>query len=286
VDETGGGRDNRRCGRGSGPGQNRPADLRTFVAKLLLSRFVAVAKLAQSSEIVREDVYSLGHTKVPCYVIAARTEEFTHQIWIDKERFLVLREIQTSPSGTGLEGNKSETRVKKLEVDDEVDKSLFTLVPEKKWKEVESLVLPREKPVALTGTLAADFQLKSVAGEEVRLRDLRGTVVVLDFWATWCGPCREELPIVAKLRTEFAGKVQFFGINNEDKGTVASFLKKHNYELSVLMDSRREAHYQYGITGIPTLFVIGRNGVIRQHFVGGRSEAELRKAIQAALGGA
>jgi peroxiredoxin len=88
------------------------------------------------------------------------------------------------------------------------------------------------------------------------------------------------------LRTEFAGKVQFFGINNEDKGTVASFLKKHNYELSVLMDSRREAHYQYGITGIPTLFVIGRNGVIRQHFVGGRSEAELRKAIQAALGGA
>jgi peroxiredoxin len=230
-------------------------------------------------------VYSLGHAKVPCYVIAARTQQFKHQLWIDKERFLVLREIQTSPSGAGLDENKIETKVRKLELDDEVDKALFTLLPEKKWKEVESLVLPREKPAALTGTLAADFQLKSVAGETVRLHDLRGTVVVLDFWATWCGPCREELPVVTKLSTEFAGKVQFFGINREDKGTVAAFLKKHNYELSVLMDNRKEAHYQYGITGIPTLFVIGRDGVIRQHFVGGRSEAVLRKAIQAALGG-
>ena len=114
--------------------------------------------------------------------------------------------------------------------------------------------------------------------------DLRGSVVVLDFWATWCGPCREELPIVEKLRTEFAGKVQFLGINDEDRGTVAGFLKKHDYQLSVLMDGRKDVHRQYGIRSIPQLFVIDREGVIRQHYVGGRSEDALRKAIEAALG--
>ena len=136
----------------------------------------------------------------------------------------------------------------------------------------------------LTGLAAADFQLKSVSGEPVRLSDLRGSVVVLDFWATWCGPCREELPIVEKLRTEFAGKVQFLGINDEDRGTVAGFLKKHDYQLSVLMDGRKDVHRQYGIRSIPQLFVIDREGVIRQHYVGGRSEDALRKAIEAALG--
>ncbi|MGO9010069.1 MAG: redoxin domain-containing protein [Bryobacteraceae bacterium] len=267
-------------------GRNQPGDLREFIARFLLSRFVALAQVAESPEIVREDTYGLGHTKVPCYVIAVRAQRAAHEIWVDKNRFLVLRAIQTSPSGAGLDGSRIETKVKKLEVDDEVDDSIFTWTPEKKWKEVDMLVLPQEQHAMLTGLTAADFQLKSVSGETVRLSDLRGTVVVLDFWATWCGPCRQELPIVEKLREEFAGKVQFFGINDEEKGTVAGFLRKNEYQLSVLMDGRRDVHRQYGIRSIPQLFVIDRNGVIRQHYVGTQGEGALRKAIEAALGGA
>jgi thiol-disulfide isomerase/thioredoxin len=189
-------------------------------------------------------------------------------------------------AGGGLASTKIETKVKKLELDDEVDDSIFTWTPEKKWAEVEMLVLPQEQHAVLTGLVAADFQLKSVSGEAIRLSDLRGSVVVLDFWATWCGPCRRELPIVEKLRTEFAGKVQFLGINDEDKGMVTAFLKKNDYQLSVLMDGRRDVHRQYGISGIPTLLVIDRSGVIRQHYVGGPSEEALRNSIKAALGGA
>jgi len=203
-----------------------------------------------------------------------------------RNRFLVLREIETSQSGAGIDRTRVETRVKTLETDDEVDASIFTWTPERKWKEVEMLVLPQEQHRVLTGMRAADFQLKSVSGEAVRLSDLRGSVVVLDFWATWCAPCRRELPIVEKLRTEFAGKVQFFGVNDEGNPTVAGFLKKNDYQLSVLMDSRRDVHRQYGIRSIPQLFVIGRDGVIRQHYVGGPTEYTLRKAIIAALGGA
>ena len=263
----------------------QPGDLREFIARLLLKRFVALAQVAESPQIVREDAYSLGHTKVPCYVIAAQAQRVAHEMWIDKNRFLVLREIQTSTSGAGLDSSRIETKIKKLEVNDEVDDSVFTWTPEKKWKEVDMLVLPQEQHTVLTGLVAADFQLKSVAGEPVRLSDLRGSVVVLDFWATWCGPCRRELPIVEKLRAEFVGKVQFLGINDEEKSTVAAFLKKNAYQLSVLMDGRRDVHRQYGVRAVPTLLVIDRGGVIRQHFVGGPTEETLRKAIDAALGG-
>jgi len=65
---------------------------------------------------------------------------------------------------------------------------------------------------------------------------------------------------------------------------VAGFLRKNEYQLSVLMDSRRDVHRQYGIRSIPQLFVIDRNGVIRQQYVGTQGEGALRKAINAALG--
>jgi thiol-disulfide isomerase/thioredoxin/outer membrane lipoprotein-sorting protein len=272
----------------SDPGRgNQPHDLRETLARLLVSRFIGISRVAESPEIVREESYSLGRTKVPCYVIATRVKGVGIELWIDKSRFLVLRDTQTSRLGANDSATtKIEIKVKKLEVDDEVDDSVFTWTPEKKWAEVEMLVLPQEQHTTLTGMMAADFQLKSISGEAVRLSDLRGSVVVLDFWATWCGPCRHELPIVEKLRTEYAGKVQFLGINDEDKGTVAGFLKKNDYQLSVLMDGRRDVHRQYGIRGIPTLIIIDRSGVIRQHYVGGRDEEALRKAINAALGGA
>jgi peroxiredoxin/outer membrane lipoprotein-sorting protein len=262
--------------------RDQPQDLREVVARYLVSRYIAIAHIAQSPQIVREENYSLGHAKVPCYVIATWTQNVAHELWVDQNRFLVLRDIQTSRS-TSVDSSRIETKIKKIEIDDEVNESIFTWAPEKKWTEVEMLVLPQEKNMMLTGRTAADFQLKSVSGDAVRLSDLRGSVVVLDFWDTWCGPCRHELPIVEKLRAEFAGKVEFLGINDEDKGTVAGFLKKNNYQLSVLMDSRREVHRQYGIRAVPTVLVIDRGGVIRQHFVGSQPEATLRKAIEAAL---
>ena len=145
------------------------------------------------------------------------------------------------------------------------------------------LLLPGEEHMMLTGTRAASFALKTLEGEPVALEQTRGKVVVLDFWATWCPPCREELPYIEKLREEFSGQVQFYGVNNEDSGTVKNFLKSHKYELPVLMDAKRQVDRQYGISAIPTMFIIDKQGVIRQHFIGSRSEAKLRQAIQAVV---
>jgi thiol-disulfide isomerase/thioredoxin len=103
--------------------------------------------------------------------------------------------------------------------------------------------------------------------------------VVLDFWATWCPPCREELPSIEKLRVEFADQVTFLGVDDEEGSTIKSFLNKHKYELTVLMDQKRAIHRQYGVEAIPTVLIVDKNGVIRSHFIGSRSPEILRSAI-------
>jgi len=110
-----------------------------------------------------------------------------------------------------------------------------------------------------------------------------GRVVVLDFWATWCPPCRKELPHLEKLRTEFGDTVQFYGISDEEAGTIKDFVNKNHYGLSVLLDSKRTVHLQYRISAIPTLLIVDKQGVIRDQIVGSREEADLRKAIQAVI---
>ncbi|HLW77875.1 MAG TPA: TlpA disulfide reductase family protein, partial [Bryobacteraceae bacterium] len=86
-----------------------------------------------------------------------------------------------------------------------------------------------------------------------------------------------------KLRAEFQDKADFYGVNDEASSVVRGFVKKNNLETPVLLDGNRAVHRQYGITAIPTLLVIDPQGVIRSHFVGDRTEAALRQAIQAAL---
>ncbi|MGA3025133.1 MAG: TlpA disulfide reductase family protein [Bryobacteraceae bacterium] len=207
---------------------------------------------------------------------------------MDEQRGFVLEARQTSRQqlGNGVGQIQITTKLKQLDLDAAVDSRIFSFQPERSWTEAEMLVLPGEERMMLTGQKAADFALKSLDGEPVELSSLRGKVVVLDFWATWCGPCRRELPVVDKLRAEFGDDVQFLGVNDEDNGTVKGFLRKNACGVTMLMDSKHTVHRTYGVHAIPTIFVIDRDGVIRQHFIGGREAPELRRAIAAVLGAA
>ena len=159
---------------------------------------------------------------------------------------------------------------------------LFTFDPPSNATEVATLNLPGER-VLLTGKNAMDFELKDLQGTQIRLSSFRGKIVLLDFWATWCPPCRKELPSIEKLHREFADKdVVVLGINDEDAGTVKGFLKKNEYTLATLMDSKKNVHRMYGARSIPTVIVIDRQGVIRAHYIGGRSEANLREGLKLA----
>lgn len=262
--------------------EERGQDTRSAAKSFLLARYTVMKNAAASAELLKEEAYKLGKSKVPCYVIRVRTADSQHDLWIDKERYLVLQHLQSGR--TKLNESRGEVKislkVKQLDVNADLPEALFRLEPEKGWKEAEMLVLPGEERLQLTGQRAANFTLKTLDGDQVALDALNGKVVVLDFWASWCGPCRREMPALQKLKSEFAGKVAFLGINDEEPSTIKSFLKKNPFDMTVLLDGNRAVHRRYGIRAIPTLFIIDGSGVIREHFIGSKSESSLRSAIE------
>ncbi len=122
---------------------------------------------------------------------------------------------------------------------------------------------------------AKDFALENLEGETVRLADLRGKVVVLDFWATWCGPCKRSFPHLQKVYDAHKGKddVAIYAVNTwervkgkEREKAVREFLAENNYTFPVLLDT--DVVDQYGVEGIPTRFVIDRKGNIQFKSIG------------------
>ena len=145
-------------------------------------------------------------------------------------------------------------------------------------------------PHPLQGKRAPDFALADLNGNDVHLADLKDHVVVLDFWATWCGPCREGLPHLSQLSDDLAAQgVKVFAVNlREDKQKAEAFIAAQNLHLSVLLDMNGAVGEKYAVSGIPQTVVIGKGGVVRTVIVGFDSqggEANLRKAVTEALRG-
>jgi Peroxiredoxin len=113
--------------------------------------------------------------------------------------------------------------------------------------------------------------LKTIDGKTVSLEGYRGKVVVMDFWATWCPPCREAIPSLKSVHGKYGKKgVVVLGVSNEEKSTVAPFAKKNNMTYTVVADPSggNKALEAYGVQGIPTLLVIDKKGKVRLHEVG------------------
>ena len=144
-----------------------------------------------------------------------------------------------------------------------------------------------EASKALTGKPAPDFKLKGLDDKEVALKDLKGNVVVLDFWATWCGPCVGSLPHIDKIASDMKEKgVRVFAVNQaEDKELVQGFMKSKNLTVPVLLDSDSKVGQSYKANAIPETVVIGKDGIVRKVFVGAGpdTETKLREAIDEAV---
>jgi thiol-disulfide isomerase/thioredoxin len=140
---------------------------------------------------------------------------------------------------------------------------------------------------ALVGKPAPDFELDLLGGSKFHLAQSRGKVVILDFWATWCGPCLQAMPQVERVAAEFQNRdVQLIAVNlQESPQQVASMLERHKLHPAVALDREGTVAEKYAASAIPQTVVIDRTGVVARLFVGGGPHLgdQLREAVSALL---
>ena len=135
------------------------------------------------------------------------------------------------------------------------------------------------------GFLAPDMDLMTLDGDQIRLSDLRGQPVLINFWASWCGPCRAEMPHFQAAYEAHADEgLVVLAVNQmEAPGTAASFAKEFGLTFPVLLDSRGDVSEIYKVRGFPTSFFVDVDGVIRYLFTGpmtgGLIESKLEKIL-------
>lgn len=127
------------------------------------------------------------------------------------------------------------------------------------------------RPGVKVGEAAPDFTLKNMQGENVTLSDLRGKVVLVNFWASWCPPCRQEMPSMEELYQHLQDReFEMLAINVEENGpdAVAKFLEDKSHSFPILFDPQTQAQRRYNVSRFPETFVVDRNGIVVEHVVG------------------
>jgi peroxiredoxin len=135
------------------------------------------------------------------------------------------------------------------------------------------------------GDSAPSFALTTLAGEKSRLADLQGKAVVLNFWATWCEPCRREMPAMQTMYEKYKEQgLEIVAVNMaETEIAVSAFAQQYGFTFPIWMDKEQEAVQLYGIGPIPTTFFIDATGMIRQKATGSLELSQLEQYIRSIL---
>jgi thiol-disulfide isomerase/thioredoxin len=213
-----------------------------------------------------------------CHVIGMGFDEFwgvdEYESWI----FLDTNDLLPRRIDLGYYDDNGEMGIvtvsmSQVEILSTVDDSVFELEAPEGYEVVEQQAAEadggqqRARAIAV-GEPAPEWTLKDPNGNDFSLVDYRGRVVVMDFWATWCGPCRLAMPGLQELHEEFSGQpVSILGINCWESGDPVAFMQREKLNYGLLLGADQVA-MDYGVEGIPTFYVIGKDGKVVYHEVG------------------
>jgi len=238
----------------------------------------------------------------PCFVVevqyrgtrggpgAARWAQF----WVDQTTYLILKRVlhehyDRAASARELSDITTTVSTTSLAVDQPLAEDLFSFEPPADAQQVERFdpSRPKNSPTAvkstdLVGKAAADFKLRDLDDREVHLASLRGKVVLLDFWATWCGPCRAEMPVIEKVYKK-EKDIQVLGVDiGEDRETVEKFLRAQKIDYPIVLGAQSRVQQDYAANALPSVVILDKNGVIRSYKKGYRQgiEKALREDLE------
>jgi cytochrome c biogenesis protein CcmG, thiol:disulfide interchange protein DsbE len=138
---------------------------------------------------------------------------------------------------------------------------------------------------AKIGKPAPDFTLGRLDRPgSLQLSSLRGKVVVLNFWASWCQPCKLEAPDLAASAKKWSGRVVVLGVDvNDPRGDARGFMRKYGITYPIVHDNKNVTSPKYGLTGLPETFFLDRRGRIVSHVISGLKTADLQRGVEEAL---
>ncbi len=258
-----------------------------------------VGKSIQSVKITGEDTLTVGGEKMRCWVVetifdkimlinpAVVIEKGKQISWIRKSDSLSLQntfEATLELPGVDEPVQMTQSTVTtSLRLNVSLPDSLFVFTPPANARETADWTLPGIEKPDLVGKAAPDFHATTVDGAEVAMTNLKGKVVLLHFWASWCVPCQRELPKLERLHREFAGAgLAVVGVNvGEDPSALRKFLGQTPLSYPIVpVDDSAELAAKLSVNSFPTMVLIDREGNIASYEVGERDETLLRADLE------
>jgi thiol-disulfide isomerase/thioredoxin len=209
--------------------------------------------------------------------------------WFDKKLGIDLQSTFSSklliPGGPTVEMHQK-TQRKTMQIDGPIDDSLFVFTPPAGAKEVQKLSMfggQRSALPDLVGKAAPDFTVETVDGKPYSLSALKGKAVLLDFWTTWCGPCRNAMPSVEHVAQDYKEGLVVLGVNaGEERDAVQAFLKKTPMAYPAVLSGETGILKDYQVNAYPTFVLIGSDGKIAAYEMGFSGDEMLRGMLEKA----
>ena len=233
---------------------------------------------------IGSEILKLGDESVPCEILEATYKGFrdhaahipytsTVQYWISPSKVLLLQKKFRASDVNNVEHEWTYTVT-----------SIKLNQPPPQWLIDGTNRMTGNSLPSWVGKDAPDFTLSDLDHHKIALSSLRGKAVLLDFWATYCGPCKEEMPLIESLRDEYKSKgLEVYGVTDDAPDIARKWMAEYHRTLTTLVDPLRNAFKGYGVDSIPVVILIDRNGKIADYWIGMQPETNLRAGFDKVL---